>query len=770
MTFKQLTVSIKFKIGVLVGLTAAIVMSVLASVSYFSTLKGIKSQYIANIESKASETSVKAGEYYKNGFQFNQYLVAQIQAAFDPIYPMALTIDEVFPVVRNYMRSNENILSVNLVLEEGIISYSDTTTQIRDYFDSFGRFAVHFWRDPAGKIRYEKLLNLDTEPNGDFYIQPRKFKKEIITTPELLNFHGVEQLVFWQSTPILINNEFKGVVAVVMNNEPVTQMFDNKNINIESHWLLTTEKGVIVFDSEQDFFVGQQLKQVYKESLDLMVDIQSGTMNSRISDGKIIIGQPVWLNNQRHSFYILSTTPNSELADETISLRFKMLSISFIMLLLGGGVIIYYLNVLIKPLDKVAKVAEDISLGKIYMNKLPEQNDEIGKVSKSLNKIIDSLSKMAEFANQIRQGKLNSEYETLSKDDSLGNALLSMRQSLIEAENNEHIRREEDFRRNWSTEGLARFANFLRQNNDNLEEFAYTVISELTEYLGAVQSALFIVTEADEHKKYLELVSAYAFSKRKYLKRNIEFGNELVGTCAVEKNTIIINHVPDNYVYITSGLGETKPRQIILVPLIYKDELYGVLEVASLHHLEPYKIQFTEILAENIAGTISSVKIADQTNKLLIKTRQQSEDMLVQEDEMRINLEELQATQERFAHRDSEIKSLLAAVDKICLVAEYDLGGILTSANDLFASFFERTKESMYGKSASFLNQIQAKHEAEFAAFWQKIVDGEVIEDKWEVKIGNRTKSFKAIFAPLINADGLPFKIVSIGYEIVDEG
>jgi len=765
MKLKLISGSIKFKIGMLVGITATVVMSVLASVSYVSTLNSLENQHTAGISSKSSEIAVLTQSHYKQGFDFNNYLSAQIKAAFDPIYPMALSIDEIFPVVRNYMRTNENIIGVNLVLEEGIISYSDTTNQIRDYFDSFGRFAVHFWRDPSGKIRFEKLLNLDSEPKGDFYLQPRKFQRDIITSPEFLNFHGVEQLLFWQATPIMLNNEFKGVVAVVVNNAPLKDFFTYSNESIHTHWQLTNSRGIIIYDSNQPFFVGQNINQVYTESVELLVDIQSNKIARHDLNDKLIIGQPVALTNLRSSFYVLSSTLKSEIADEAMSFRIKMITISFLMLLSGGLIIVFFLNYLIKPLSKVADIAEEISLGKIQMEKLPERNDEIGKVSSSLNQILDSLNKMAEFANQIGKGKLDAEYETFSKDDSLGNALLAMRQSLIDAENLEDKRRDEDHRRNWTTEGLAKFGNILRQNNDNIEEFAYNVISELTQYVGAVQGALFIVTDIEGDKKQLELVSAFAYSKRKYLKRVIDFGNELVGTCAIEKNTIIVNQVPDSYVYITSGLGETKPKQIVLVPLIYKDKLYGVIEIAMLHKLEPFRIAFVETLAENIASTVSSVKIADQTNKLLVKTKQQSEDMLLQEDEMRINMEELQATQERFAQQDSEIKSLLNAVDKISLMAEFDLEGVLIFANDLFAEFFDKSKDAMLGKTAVGIFQIPFNTIDEFNVMWSRLRDGEIIESGWEIQVGDKEKRYKAILAPILNTDGLPFKIVAIGYE-----
>ena len=91
------------------------------------------------------------------------------------------------------------------------------------------------------------------------------------------------------------------------------------------------------------------------------------------------------------------------------------------------------------------------------------------------------------------------------------------------------------------------------------------------------------------------------------------------------------------------------PRALLIVPLIYNDVIYGLVEIASFNEYPPHVIEFIERIGESIAATISSSKSQIQTALLLEQSQQQAEEMSSQEEEMRQNMEELRATQEQSA-------------------------------------------------------------------------------------------------------------------------
>jgi GAF domain-containing protein len=107
---------------------------------------------------------------------------------------------------------------------------------------------------------------------------------------------------------------------------------------------------------------------------------------------------------------------------------------------------------------------------------------------------------------------------------------------------------------------------------------------------------------------------------------------------------------------ITSGLGEDNPKALLIVPLIYNDVIYGLIEIASFSEYPPHVVEFIERIGESIAATISSSKAQMQTALLLEQSQQQAEEMSSQEEEMRQNMEELRATQEQSTRREEELQ------------------------------------------------------------------------------------------------------------------
>ncbi len=141
----------------------------------------------------------------------------------------------------------------------------------------------------------------------------------------------------------------------------------------------------------------------------------------------------------------------------------------------------------------------------------------------------------------------------------------------------------------------------------------------------------------------------------------IEKGEGLIGQAWQEGGTISLTEVPEDFVKITSGLGYSNPKNILILPLKNSDEVLGILEIASFKKFEPQEIEFFQKVSESMGSTLASVKINERTKKLLEQTQQQAEAMRSQEEEMRQNLEEMQSTQEGFQRRE---KDYLEQLDK----------------------------------------------------------------------------------------------------------
>lgn len=256
------------------------------------------------------------------------------------------------------------------------------------------------------------------------------------------------------------------------------------------------------------------------------------------------------------------------------------------------------------------------------------------------------------FIQAVSAGNFDLEL-TSSGDDSLIDTLTAMRDKLRQ-------NADDDRKRNWSTQGLAQIGDILRSTTSNSTALYDNIIKFVVKYTRSTQGGLFTVNDDSQDDLHLEMVACYAFERKKYLQKRVEIGDGLVGQCFLEGERVYLVEVPDEYVSITSGLGGTTPRSVLLVPMKVNDKIYGVIELASFQKFEEYEIQLVEKLAETIASTISTVKVNETTRMLLEKTQQQTEEMKSQEEEIRQNMEELEATQEEMRRKQSILEQELS--------------------------------------------------------------------------------------------------------------
>ena len=332
------------------------------------------------------------------------------------------------------------------------------------------------------------------------------------------------------------------------------------------------------------------------------------------------------------------------------------------------------LRCVLNPLSKMISSFHSLAKGDVDINlddKALYDTSEFTDGAKALQSLVDSFRGMVDFATVIGKGNLDATYQLLSDKDALGTALVKMQQSLKETKTQQDMLRAEEEQRNWVTVGLAKFSEIMRRDNNDMEALSYNVISNMVKYLGANQGGVFILNETDnEADRVLEMTACYAFDRKKFLKKQIHPGEGLVGTCFLEGEPIYMTDVPNEYIIITSGLGDANPCALLICPLKVNDRIFGVIELASFKPFEPYQIDFVQKVGESIASTISTVNVNIRTNRLLEQTKLQAEEMANSEEELRQNMEEMQATQEEMRRRESELQEALARMKEIRIVEE----------------------------------------------------------------------------------------------------
>ncbi len=314
-----------------------------------------------------------------------------------------------------------------------------------------------------------------------------------------------------------------------------------------------------------------------------------------------------------------------------------------------------------KPLKVLSKTMEEVATGNLKLTideRTLKPAHEIGTIARSFEKLIGSLQKISHFADEIAKNNFEIQYNLLSENDQIGNSLLNMSKSLIKAQEIEAIRKIKEEQENWTNQGIAKFSDILRSNSDNINVLSQHFVSELVNYLNIVQGGIFVLNEENPEDIYFNLQAAVAYNRQKLFEKQFRIGESLVGRCAYEKLPIYMTEVPENYVQITSGLGEANPRCIVLIPAVMEEKVYAVIELVSFQEFQPYQLEFISKIGSNLASTISMVKIHEQTSKLLLESQLQKDELSAQEEELRQNMEELVATQEEMKRKEFELNQL----------------------------------------------------------------------------------------------------------------
>jgi PAS domain S-box-containing protein len=320
--------------------------------------------------------------------------------------------------------------------------------------------------------------------------------------------------------------------------------------------------------------------------------------------------------------------------------------------MLAGLVGFILINSLQTAIGRFTRLLNKLANGEIP-RRLIVTKDEFGVMFQSINQLSENLAKAGKFALQVGEGDLSQNFVAQSEKDVLGNSLIQMRNKL------QKINQEEE-KRKWLAEGLAKFSDIVRNHNSSFEDLGGAVLSPLIDYLGANQGGLFVAYPQDNQLIHLDLIAAYAYNRKKYLEKrikiNTEYAETLLGQVYLEKEKVYLTDIPQDYLQVSSGLGGASPNYLLILPIQTNNQVEGVLEIASFEPFDQFQMEFVERVCESLAITIVAVKVNENTQNLLKELKIQTDALKTQEEEMRQNMEELTSTQELMHLKQNELE------------------------------------------------------------------------------------------------------------------
>ncbi|MDZ4678552.1 MAG: HAMP domain-containing protein, partial [Oligoflexia bacterium] len=219
----------------------------------------------------------------------------------------------------------------------------------------------------------------------------------------------------------------------------------------------------------------------------------------------------------------------------------------------------------------------------------------------------------------------------------------------------------------WLKTNLAMFSGMM-QGQRSITSVAQLIMSELTPLIKAQHGTFFMNESEEDGETSLVLSASYAYSERKNVGGKYRLKEGLVGQCAFEKKKILLSQVPSDYVQVSSSLGEAKPHNIIVLPVLFEGELKAVIELASLEAFTPNYLNFLDQLMDSIGVILNMIASSMRTEELLQELKKSNAELEAQAEELeeKAKLLELKNQEVELASRSLEEKA-----EQLSLISKY---------------------------------------------------------------------------------------------------
>ncbi len=212
----------------------------------------------------------------------------------------------------------------------------------------------------------------------------------------------------------------------------------------------------------------------------------------------------------------------------------------------------------------------------------------------------------------------------------------------------------------WLKSNLAKFSGMM-QGQKNLEAVSRLIMSELTPLVSAHHGGFYVVAGEGPGRE-LRLVASYAHQVRKNTASSFKFGESLVGQSALEKKAILVTNVPGDYVQISSGLGHAPPLNILVLPILFEDDVSAVIELASFQPLRQIDRVFLEQLSGSIGVVLNMIGANTRTVEALKQSQSLAEELQTQSKELQLQQHELTKSNREL---EAQTRSLKASEEQL---------------------------------------------------------------------------------------------------------
>jgi HAMP domain-containing protein/signal transduction histidine kinase/CheY-like chemotaxis protein len=402
--------------------------------------------------------------------------------------------------------------------------------------------------------------------------------------------------------------------------------------------------------------------------------------------------------------------------------------------------------------------------------------ENVNQLAENLTTQVRSISEVASAVTKgdlTRNIRVDAKGEVEELKDTINQMITNLRETTL-------LNQEQD----WLKSNLAKFTQMLQGQKD-LQTVAQRILSELAQVVSAHYGAFYILSSSETEISKLKLFAAYAYKADKHIPSEFAVGEGLVGQCAFEKERIILSNIPKDYVKISSGLGKARPANLIVLPVLFENNVKAVIELGSLDTFSLTHLDFLNQLTESIGIVVNTIETNTRTEELLAQSQSLAGELKIQQEELKRTNDELQDKALLLVKQKNEVeaknkeveearRSLEEKAEQLTLTSKYkseflanmshELRTPLNSLLILAQQLYENAEGNLNDKQTRYAKTIHSCGD-DLLQLINDILDLSKIESGFisanisNVRFSEISSFVETTFKPLSEAKNLRFKI-----------
>jgi CheY-like chemotaxis protein/signal transduction histidine kinase/HAMP domain-containing protein len=276
--------------------------------------------------------------------------------------------------------------------------------------------------------------------------------------------------------------------------------------------------------------------------------------------------------------------------------------------------------------DQVTTVAREVGVeGKLGgQASVPGASGTWKALTENVNQLAANLSTqvraIAEVATAVTRGDLSRSIQVEASGE-----VSDLKDNINEMIRNLKETTQKNAEQDWLKTNLARFTRLLQGQRD-LEAVSKLILSELAPLVSA-HHGVFYMMDSQNQTGRLNMIASYGYRSSRKIPTSFGHGEGLVGQCAVEKTRVWLTNVPRDYIAVSSGLGAAPPTNIVVLPILFEQEVKAVIEIASLDRFTATHIGFLDQLMESIGVVLNTIETNSRTESLLAQSQRLAQEL-----------------------------------------------------------------------------------------------------------------------------------------------